>query len=57
MLPRQSTIENYAVTTENDYLVYPTNFHEYERLYRGSFQHGGISLEELIIPFAVLRPR
>ena len=30
---------------------------EYERLYRDSFQHGGISLEELICPFAVLRPR
>jgi len=57
MLPRQSAIENYAITTENHYLVYPTNFHEYERLYRGSFQHGGISLEEMVVPFAVLRPR
>ncbi len=56
-LPAQSPIENYAVTTENYYLVYPTNFHEYERLYRNSFQHGGISLEEMICPFAVLRPR
>ena len=49
---RNSSIENYAITTENYYLVYPTNFHEYERLYRDSFQHGGISLEELICPFA-----
>jgi len=57
MLPRQSAIENYAVTTENHYLVYPTNYHEYERLYRGSFQHGGVSLEEMIVPFAVMRPR
>ncbi len=56
-LPPNSSIETYAVTTENYYLVYPTNFHEYERLYRDSFQHGGISLEELICPFAVLRPR
>jgi CheY-like chemotaxis protein len=56
-LPRQSPIENYAITTENNYLVYPTNFHEYERLYRDSFQHGGISLEEMICPFIVLRPR
>jgi PglZ domain len=57
MLPRQSTIENYAVTTEDYYLVYPSNFHEYERLYRDSFQHGGISLEEMIVPFVVMRPR
>ncbi len=56
-LPSNSPIETYAITTENYYLVYPTNFHEYERLYRDSFQHGGISLEELICPFAVLRPR
>jgi CheY-like chemotaxis protein len=56
-LPKQTTIENYAVTSENFYLVYPTNFHEYERLYRDSFQHGGISLEEVICPFTILRPR
>jgi len=56
-LPRNSTIENYAITTENYYLIYPTNYHEYERLYRESFQHGGISFEELICPFCVLRPR
>ncbi|MCP4573028.1 MAG: bifunctional response regulator/alkaline phosphatase family protein [bacterium] len=56
-LPPQSSIENYAVATENHYLVYPTNFHEYERLYRDSFQHGGISLEEIICPFIVMRPR
>jgi len=56
-LPPQTTIENYAVTTENFYLVYPTNFHEYERLYRNSFQHGGISLEEVLCPFVVMRPR
>ena len=30
---------------------------EYERLYRDSFQHGGISLEEMMCPFAILRPR
>lgn len=56
-LPSNGPIENYAITTESYYLIYPTNFHEYERLYRDSFQHGGISLEELICPFVVLRPR
>ena len=56
-LPAQTTIENYAITSDNTYLVYPTNFHEYERLYRDSFQHGGISLEEMICPFVVMQPR
>jgi CheY-like chemotaxis protein len=57
MLPKQTSIENYAITTENYYLVYPTNFHEYERLYRDSFQHGGISLDEMICPFIIMKPR
>ena len=56
-LPAGSPIETYAITTENYYLVYPTNYHEYERMYRDSFQHGGISLAEMICPLAVLRPR
>jgi len=56
-LPRQSAIENYAVAFEDYYMVYPTNYHEYERLYRDSFQHGGVSLEEMIVPLCVLRPR
>jgi len=56
-LPAQTSIENYVVTTENYYLVYPTNFHEYERLYRASFQHGGISLDEMICPFLIMQPR
>jgi hypothetical protein len=57
MLPRQSPIENYAITTSNHYLVYPTNYHEYERLYRDSFQHGGISMQEMIVPFVVMKPK
>ena len=56
-LPPNSPIETYAITTENYYLVYPTNFHEYERLYRDSFQHGGISMEEMLCPFVVMEPR
>jgi CheY-like chemotaxis protein len=56
-LPSNSPIETYAITTENYYLVYPTNYHDYERLYRDSFQHGGISLAEMICPLTVLRPR
>jgi hypothetical protein len=56
-LPTDSPIQNYICAKEYNYFVYPTNFHEYERQYRGSFQHGGVSLEELIVPCATLRPR
>lgn len=56
-LPVESTIQNYLFAKEYAYFVYPTNFHDYERQYRDSFQHGGISLEEMIVPVVTLTPR
>lgn len=56
-LPNEGLNKNYIIAKEDYYFVYPTNYHEYERQFRGSFQHGGITLEELIIPCAVLTPR
>ncbi len=56
-LPADVLNKNYIIAKEDYYFVYPTNFHEYERQYRGSFQHGGISMEELIVPVVTLTPR
>jgi DNA-binding response OmpR family regulator len=56
-LPAESPSKNYVLAKENYYFVYPTKFHEYERQYLGTFQHGGISLEEMIIPCVTLTPR
>ena len=56
-LPRDSPIQNYICAKEYNYFLYPTNFHEYERQYRDSFQHGGISLEEMIVPVVTLQAR
>ncbi len=56
-LPPGSSTKNYVLARENFYFVYPTNFHEYEQRYRGSFQHGGLSLEEVIVPCAILDPK
>lgn len=47
----------YVFATSDQYFCYPNNYHHYVNLYRNTFQHGGISLEEVIIPFAVLRPK
>jgi CheY-like chemotaxis protein len=55
-LPGDGLVKHYILAKENFYFVYPTNFHHYERHYRGSFQHGGISLEEMILPVATLLP-
>jgi CheY-like chemotaxis protein len=56
-LPSDGASKQYAIAKEDYYFVYPTEFHKYERQYRGSFQHGGISLEEMILPCATMIPR
>ena len=56
-LPSTGVNPHYILAKENYYFVYPTKYHEYERQYRGSFQHGGISMEEMLLPVAVMTPR
>ncbi|HEU4724323.1 MAG TPA: bifunctional response regulator/alkaline phosphatase family protein [Candidatus Eisenbacteria bacterium] len=56
-LPADALNKHYIVAKEDFYFIYPTKFHEYENRYRGSFQHGGISLDEMILPVATLTPR
>jgi hypothetical protein len=46
-----------VLAKEDFYLVYPTDFHHYAAQYRDSFQHGGISLEEMILPVVILNPK
>ena len=57
MLPDDGVNKNYLLAREDFYFVYPTRFHEFERHFRGSFQHGGISLEEMVLPLLTLTPR
>ena len=57
MLPDDGVNKNYVLAREDFYFVYPTRFHEFERQYRGSFQHGGISIEEMVLPLVTLTPR
>jgi CheY-like chemotaxis protein len=56
-LPADQPHKQYIIAKEDFYFIYPTKFHEYESKYRGSFQHGGISLEEMILPVATLTPK
>jgi CheY-like chemotaxis protein len=48
---------NYIFALEDYFFVYPTKLREYQARYRGSFLHGGISPEEMVLPLAVLTPR
>ena len=56
-LPRTGLNENYIFAKEDYYFVYPTNYHRYLNHYKDTFQHGGASLEEMILPVVTLRPR
>lgn len=56
-LPRRGLNVNYIFAKEHYYFIYPTNYHKYLNLYKDSFQHGGISLEEMILPVAFLEPK
>jgi CheY-like chemotaxis protein len=56
-LPNRGVTINYIIAKEDYYFVYPTDYHKYLAQYRDSFQHGGISMEEVILPFTVLEPK
>ena len=48
---------SYIFAKKDTYFVYKNNFNHYAKLFDDTFQHGGVSLEEMIIPFVVLTPR
>jgi CheY-like chemotaxis protein len=56
-LPRFSIGTTWLLAKEDCFFVYPTNFNEYQRKFANTFQHGGISLPEMVLPVVTLRPR
>jgi hypothetical protein len=56
-LPSISLNSSYIFAKNNLFLAYPNNFNHYVGYYKNTYQHGGISLEEVMIPFVVLNPR
>ncbi len=55
-LPRRGAGSNTLLATNDCFFVYPTKLREYQSRYRGSFLHGGVSPEEVILPLALLTP-
>jgi len=47
----------YVIAKEDYYFLYPPHFSEYDKRYKFMFHHGGISMEEMILPVVTLRPR
>ena len=56
-LPKSGLSSEYVFTRDDDYFVYPNNYNHFVKYYSDTFQHGGISLEELLIPYVELEPR
>jgi len=56
-LPGMSLGVRLLLATTDRFFVYPTKLREYQARYRGSFLHGGVTPEEMILPVALLTPR
>ena len=56
-LPTPNVSSSYVFCSGSDFFAYPNNFNYYAQFYRNTFQHGGISLEEMLIPMVTLEPK
>lgn len=56
-LPSTGVASTYIFATARDFFAYPNNYNYYVQYYDGTFQHGGISMEEMLIPLVVLSPK
>lgn len=56
-LPSFSLATTYIIAREDFYFVYPNRYYEYQRQFQNSFQHGGITMDEIILPIATLKPK
>ncbi|SNS52616.1 Response regulator receiver domain-containing protein [Belliella buryatensis] len=56
-LPRFNVSTSYVFAVEDYFFAYPNNYNYYVNYYKDTFQHGGVSLEEIIIPVVHLLPK
>lgn len=56
-LPRINLSTTYIFAASNDFFAYPNNYNYYVNYYRNTFQHGGISMSEMLIPVTYLKPK
>jgi CheY-like chemotaxis protein len=56
-LPRLNVSSSYIFCKEDKFFAYPNNFNYYVNFYKNTFQHGGISMEEMLIPCITLSPK
>jgi len=56
-LPTINMSSSYIFAKSDLFFAYPNNYNHYVSYYRNTYQHGGVSLEEMIIPFVVFNPK
>lgn len=56
-LPKSNISTSYIFAQNSDFFVYPNNYNHFVNFYSNTFQHGGISLEEVLIPFIALQSK
>lgn len=56
-LPKVNVSSSFIFCKRNDFFAYPNNYNYYVNYYKNTFQHGGISMEEIMIPYIELKPK
>ncbi len=56
-LPSPNVSSAYIFATDRDFFAYPNNYNHYVQYYDGTFQHGGISMQEMLVPLITLSPK
>jgi CheY-like chemotaxis protein len=56
-LPRPNVSSSYIFAKEDVFFLYPNNYNQFNNYYKNTFQHGGISMEEIICPFIRMRSK
>ncbi|MFH2094617.1 MAG: bifunctional response regulator/alkaline phosphatase family protein [Bacteroidota bacterium] len=56
-LPKTNVSSSYIFSYPDDFFAYPNNFNHYVNYYKDTFQHGGVSMEEMLVPVITLSPK
>lgn len=56
-LPKSDVSTKYIFSLGHDFFVYPNNYNYYVNYFKNTYQHGGVSMEEMLVPLAIMTPR